>query len=201
MIDLALFRNPAFVGAIVTVTATMFTVLGVSLFTAQYIQLVLGYGPLESALWSLPPFLAMPIGITLATLGVRRARVAHVVGAGLLLVSLGVLGISTVDADGLVRLLLAASVMTIGIGMVTTLLVIGVSESAKINNVIVAGSGTVTVVTPVPSTTRLSILLFPVEEVAPLNTIRKAALALLFRPAILLRVKTIGIAPNVAAGT
>jgi len=134
MIDLALFRNPAFVGAIVTVTATMFTVLGVSLFTSQYIQLVLGYGPLESALWSLPPFLAMPIGITLATLGVRRARVAHVVGAGLLLVSLGVLGISTVDADGLVRLLLAASVMTIGIGMVTTIateLVVGVAPPER----------------------------------------------------------------------
>jgi len=134
MIDLALFRDPAFVGAVVTVTVTMFTAIGVSLFTAQYIQLVLGYGPLESALWSLPPFLAMPIGITLATVGVRKVPVAHVVGGGLLLVALGVLGISTVDADGLVTLLLSASVMTIGIGMVTTVateLVVGVAPPER----------------------------------------------------------------------
>ena len=134
MIDLALFRDPAFAGAIVTVAATMFTVIGVSLYTSQYIQLVLGYGPLASALWSLPPFLAMPVGITLATLGVRRVRVAHVVGSGLLLIALGVLGISTVDADGLVTLLLAATVMTTGVGMVTAIateLVVGVAPPER----------------------------------------------------------------------
>jgi DHA2 family multidrug resistance protein-like MFS transporter len=134
MIDLALFRSPAFVGAIVTVTVMMFTVIGVALFTSQYLQLVLGYGPLEGALWSMPPFLAMPIGITLATLGVRRVRVAGVVGIGLLFAALGVLGISSVGTDGLVTLLLSASVMTVGIGMVTTVateLVVGVAPAER----------------------------------------------------------------------
>jgi len=134
MIDLALFRSPAFVGAIVTVVVTMFAVIGVSLFTSQYLQLVLGYGPLESALWSMPPFLAMPVGITLATLAVRRFRVAHVVGTGLLLAALGVFGLSTIDGDGLVTMLLSAAVMTTGIGMVTALateLVVGVAPPER----------------------------------------------------------------------
>jgi DHA2 family multidrug resistance protein-like MFS transporter len=134
MIDLDLFRHKAFVGAIVTVTATMFTVIGVSLFTAQYLQLVLGFGPLEGALWSLPPFLAMPIGITLATVLVRRVRVASVVGAGLALAALGVLGLSTLDTDGLATMLVSAAVMTIGIGMVTTIateLVVGVAPAER----------------------------------------------------------------------
>jgi DHA2 family multidrug resistance protein-like MFS transporter len=134
MVDLALFRDPAFVGAIVTVVVTMFAVIGVSLFTAQYLQLVLGYGPLEGALWSMPPFLAMPVGITLATLGVRRFRVAHVVGTGLLLAALGVLGLSTIDGDGLLTMLVSAAVMTTGIGMVTALateLVVGVAPPER----------------------------------------------------------------------
>ena len=49
--------------------------------------------------------------------------------------------------------------------------------------------------------TMLSIRLFPVELVAPLKTIRKAAFGLLFNPAILESVKTTGTAPNAAAGT
>jgi DHA2 family multidrug resistance protein-like MFS transporter len=134
MVDLALFRNPAFAGAIVTVLVTMFAVIGVSLFTSQYLQLVLGYGPLEGALWSMPPFLAMPVGITLATIGVRRFRVAHVVGTGLLLAAIGVFGLSTIDGDGLVTMLLSAAVMTTGIGMVTALateLVVGVAPPER----------------------------------------------------------------------
>ena len=62
------------------------------------------------------------------------------------------------------------------------------------------GSGIVVVVA-VPSTTMLSIRLFPVELVAPLKTILNAALGLLLRPAILESVNTTGTAPNAVAGT
>jgi DHA2 family multidrug resistance protein-like MFS transporter len=134
MVDLALFRNHAFVAAIATTTVVMFTVIGVSLHTAQYLQLVLGMGPLEGALWSLPPFLVMPVGITLATVLVRRVRVGYVVGAGLALSATGVLLLGTLDRDGLVMLLAAASVMTAGVGMVTTLtteLVVGLAPPER----------------------------------------------------------------------
>jgi hypothetical protein len=65
----------------------------------------------------------------------------------------------------------------------------------------VAGSGTV-VVLPliVPSTTRLSIRLVPVADVAPLNTMRNAELGLSLSPARVLKSKTTGVDPKAAAG-
>ena len=136
MIDLGLFRTKAFVAATVVVTVTMFTVIGVSLFTSQYLQLVLDLSPLRAALWSLPPFLTMPVGITLATLLVRRVRVAYVVGSGLALAAAGVLGLSMLDAGrgDLGTMLAAAAVMTVGVGMVTTIsteLVLGVAPPER----------------------------------------------------------------------
>ena len=52
----------------------------------------------------------------------------------------------------------------------------------------------------VPSTTKLSILLFPVAVVAPLKTMRKAAFGLLFKPGMLPRSNTTGTDPNATGG-
>ena len=68
------------------------------------------------------------------------------------------------------------------------------------NNNALVGSGIVAVAVLVPSTTMLSMRLFPVDEVAPLKTILNAAFGLLFSPAIAARLKTSGVAPNVVAG-
>ncbi len=65
------------------------------------------------------------------------------------------------------------------------------------NSTAVAGSG---IVELVPSMTILSRRLLPVDVVAPLKIILKAAFALLLSPVMLVRVKTIGTAPNAAAG-
>ncbi len=51
-----------------------------------------------------------------------------------------------------------------------------------------------------PSTTKLSIRLLPVAEVAPLNTMRNAASGLLLRPAMLLKLNTSGEDPKAAGG-
>jgi hypothetical protein len=69
------------------------------------------------------------------------------------------------------------------------------------NNTAVVGSGIEEVEGLVPSTTMLSMRLFPVEEVAPLNTTRNAAFGLLFNPAILTSENTSGKLPNAVAGT
>ena len=54
LLDLALFRAPAFSTALAANTAATFVAIGIELFTAQYLQLVLGLGPLDAGLWSLP---------------------------------------------------------------------------------------------------------------------------------------------------
>jgi MFS transporter, DHA2 family, multidrug resistance protein len=54
MIDLGLFRRPAFSLALSANTLAFAVVFGIEVFVAQYFQLVLGYSPLEAGLWSCP---------------------------------------------------------------------------------------------------------------------------------------------------
>ena len=69
------------------------------------------------------------------------------------------------------------------------------------NRTAVEGSGIVVSPEAVPSTTKLSIRLLPVEVVAPLKTILNAAFGLLLSPTMLDKVKTIGTDPKAVAGT
>ena len=52
MIDLRLFRAPAFSVAVGANALALFTVYGMDLFIAQYLQLVLGMSPFEAGLWT-----------------------------------------------------------------------------------------------------------------------------------------------------
>ena len=54
MIDLQLFRRPAFSLALGANTLAFAVVFGIEVFVAQYFQLVLGYSPFEAGLWSVP---------------------------------------------------------------------------------------------------------------------------------------------------
>ena len=54
LIDLRLFRVPAFSASLATNTLGIFVIAGTFLFVAQYLQLVLGFSPLVAGLWSLP---------------------------------------------------------------------------------------------------------------------------------------------------
>ncbi|WP_106584954.1 MFS transporter [Murinocardiopsis flavida] len=122
MIDVGLFRSRAFSTAVAVNALTMFALMGSGILTAQFLQSVLGMRPLVAALWSTVPFLAVPIGVTVATLAVRRLRPAAVVGAGLFTTAAGFLVMTRVTTDGGPLLLIAGSaVMAAGVGMVSTL--------------------------------------------------------------------------------
>lgn len=54
LIDLALFRIPAFTASLMVNLAGVFFVFGVFLFQNLFLQLVLGLSALEAALWSIP---------------------------------------------------------------------------------------------------------------------------------------------------
>jgi DHA2 family multidrug resistance protein-like MFS transporter len=54
MIDLRLFRTPAFTGSLAINFVSIFVAVGYFLYIAQYLQLVLGLSPLQAGLWSLP---------------------------------------------------------------------------------------------------------------------------------------------------
>jgi predicted MFS family arabinose efflux permease len=118
MLDLRLFRKPAFDGASLAAFVLSGSMFAMFLYLTFYIQNQLGYSALESGLRFLPvtvlSFIAAPISGKLA----ERFGVRWFVGGGLLAVGLGLLLMSGLDAsDGWTALLPGFAAAGIGIGM------------------------------------------------------------------------------------
>jgi len=133
MIDLRLFRIPAFNVSLVTNLLGIFIAVGYFLFVAQYLQLVLGLSPLRAGLWSLPSAGGLIAGSNLAPRILRRVRPAYVIGAGLAMAAAG-LGVLTQvgrfagGSDDLAILAAASLVVSLGLAPVftaTTDLIVG----------------------------------------------------------------------------
>ncbi len=123
LVDLRLFRVPAFSAAVSSNMIGLGVVFGAYLFMAQYLQLVIGLSPLEAGLWSLPSALAMIVGSmsTPALLGVVRP--ATVLVGGFLILAAGVAGLVLVDGGGdgaLATLVLMSVVFALGASPVFT---------------------------------------------------------------------------------
>ncbi|MDZ5698096.1 MFS transporter [Chelativorans sp. M5D2P16] len=122
LIDLALFRRPAFNVALLTNILSLFVAFGSFLFVAQYLQLVLGLSPLEAGLWSLPSALAFVVGSMLTGKLTALARPATVMAAGLLVAAIGFAAVAWAALDeGLVALVVAMTIFSIGLAPVFTL--------------------------------------------------------------------------------
>jgi MFS transporter, DHA2 family, multidrug resistance protein len=89
LIDLRLFRVPAFSVSLAAYMLATFVAFGVFVFIAQYMQLVLGLSPLHAGLWTTPFAAAFIIGSTLAPVIARRIRPARVMVGGLALAAVG----------------------------------------------------------------------------------------------------------------
>jgi DHA2 family multidrug resistance protein-like MFS transporter len=123
LIDLRLFRVPAFSASLATYTLGIFTGFGTFLFIAQYLQLVLGLSPLQAGLWSAPGSLAFVIGSNLAPRIVRRVRPAFVVAGGLVLAAVGFGLIARIGVNSLTLVVIGNVLMSIGFGFTFTLTV------------------------------------------------------------------------------
>ena len=89
LIDVKLFKTPAFSAALATNMLGLFMMLGAFFFITQYLQLVLRMGPLEAGLWMAPSGIVFALGSLAAPYLVRRFRPGYVISCGLLLASLG----------------------------------------------------------------------------------------------------------------
>jgi len=123
LIDLRLFRVPAFSASLVTYTLSIFASFGTFLFIAQYLQLVLGLSPLQAGLWSVPGALTFIIGSNLAPKVVQHIRPAYLVAGGLVVgaFSLGLL--TQVGLSSLALIVVANTLMSLGFGFTFTLTV------------------------------------------------------------------------------
>ena len=77
LLDVRLFGDRAFAVAVGCVLLSMFGLVGLELFFAQYLQLVLGLEPLAASVRLLPLMIASLAGGLLAAPLLRRARHAH----------------------------------------------------------------------------------------------------------------------------
>jgi MFS transporter, DHA2 family, multidrug resistance protein len=122
LLDIELFRVHAFTAALAANTTATFVAIGIELFTAQYLQLVLGLPPLEAGLWSVPSAGAIIAGSLLAPLLVRAARPAVIVAGGLLGAAIGLVVLTRAGASsGLAAIVVGSSVVGLGVGPVGTL--------------------------------------------------------------------------------
>ncbi|MET3493385.1 MFS transporter [Variovorax boronicumulans] len=125
MIDLALFRLPAFAVSLAAYMLACFVMFGLFLYNAQYLQLVLGLSPLHAGLWSVPGAGAFIVGSMVVSALVRRMRPAYVMGGGLAVAALGfamlvVLPESSAQG-GLAWLVASAVISSLGLAPVFTL--------------------------------------------------------------------------------
>jgi MFS transporter, DHA2 family, multidrug resistance protein len=122
MIDVDLFRNPAFSGAVLVNFISVFALSGVLFFFSQYLQLARELSPLQAGLAQLPAALAAMaavtvVGFLLTRLGRGRAiAIALVVGAA----GLGLLAVLE-NSEQLIWVLLALVPLGLGIGVAETL--------------------------------------------------------------------------------
>jgi len=89
LIDLRLFRAPAFTASLVTYMMATFVVFGVFVFTSQYLQLVVGLSPLEAGLATAPWPLGFVVGSMVTPRLARRFPPATLMAGGLVVAAAG----------------------------------------------------------------------------------------------------------------
>jgi DHA2 family multidrug resistance protein-like MFS transporter len=124
LLDLRLFRVPAFSAALTTNLLSFFVGFGTLLFIAQYLQLVLGLSPLAAGLWMLPASGGFIVGSMLTPVLTRRVRPGLVMAGGLGLAAVGFGLLTQLGSDhtgGLVVLVTGSVVFSLGLAPVDTL--------------------------------------------------------------------------------
>jgi DHA2 family multidrug resistance protein-like MFS transporter len=129
LIDLRLFKVPAFSVSVATNVLGGFISFGMFLSIAQYLQLVVGLSPWEAGLWALPSSLGVVASSLLAPAILRGIRPVYAAGGGLGLIAGGLFLLTQVGTDGGVTTVVAGSVVfALGLGplfVLTTDLIVG----------------------------------------------------------------------------
>ncbi|HEX5954626.1 MAG TPA: MFS transporter, partial [Solirubrobacterales bacterium] len=135
LIDLRLFRAPAFNAALSANTFGFFVNFGIAVFIAQYLQLVLGLSPLEAGLWTVPYAGGFIVGSLLTPVVVRRFQPALAIAGGLVLAGAGFGLLAQVDGStGLATVVIGTVILALGLAPVYTLaadLMVGAASAER----------------------------------------------------------------------
>ncbi|MGW8065723.1 MFS transporter [Streptomyces ziwulingensis] len=120
LVDLAMFRRPAFSTSVGCIVLAMLALVGLELIAAQYLQLVLGLSPLQTGLRLLPlTFAAMAAGLAGARL-LRRFGPRRMVCTGFCLTAFAVVLLTAMGRTDDCALMVSGFVL-LGFGLETTL--------------------------------------------------------------------------------
>lgn len=121
LIDFQLFKAPAFSASLASTTLGCFAAFGAFLFTAQYLQLVLGLSPLWAGIWSAPSSLGFMVGSLMAPVLTRWMQPRTVVVGGLVMSAAGFALLTQVGAaEGLAVLVAGSVIYSLGLAPVFT---------------------------------------------------------------------------------
>lgn len=121
MLDMRLFRNPTFSGALLVNLLSVVGLVGFLFFVAQHLQLVVGLGPMQAGIALVPGLAAMIISGLLVVPVAKRFPARVVVPIALGFSVLGYLMVAFATADGALWLLIVAfGALGIGIGAAET---------------------------------------------------------------------------------
>jgi MFS transporter, DHA2 family, multidrug resistance protein len=122
LIDLRLFRVPAFSASLAAYTLGTLVAFGIYIFIAQYLQLVLGLSPFQAGLATVPSMAAFVVGSMVVPMIARRVRPAYLMSAGMVIAAIGFGALTQVDrASGLAVLIAGSIIYSLGISPVVIL--------------------------------------------------------------------------------
>ena len=122
LIDLRLFRVPAFSASLGAYTLGTLVAFGIYIFIAQYLQLVLGLSPFQAGLATVPSMGAFIVGSMVVPAIARRVRPAYLMAAGMIIAAVGFGVLTQVDrTSGLTVLITGSIIYSLGISPVVIL--------------------------------------------------------------------------------
>ncbi|WP_233555989.1 MFS transporter [Galactobacter caseinivorans] len=130
MIDVDLFRNPAFSGAVISQFIAVFALTGLLFFFSQYLQLARGFSPLQAGLAELPATLASIAVVILVGWFLGRLGAGRTIAVGLLLTALGLIAVAVAEGS--------ESYLWLGLSLVPIGLGVGLAQTVTVDAVVTA---------------------------------------------------------------
>ncbi|WP_127506076.1 MFS transporter [Actinoplanes solisilvae] len=121
MLDVELFRSPAFSGAVAANVIAIFALTGLLFFFSQYLQLARGHSPLQAGLAELPATLASIAVVVVIGVAVTRLGRGRAIALGLALTAAGLALVAAAAHGPYIWLGLALVPIGLGVGLAMTL--------------------------------------------------------------------------------
>jgi DHA2 family multidrug resistance protein-like MFS transporter len=141
LIDVRLFRAPAFTASLVLYMLATLVAFGAYIYMAQHLQLVLGLSPFAAGLATVPAMLAFVAGSLIVPVIVRHVSAAKTMAWGLVIAAVGFSVLSlAADSPGLGALIAGSVTYSLGISPVIILATDVVVGSAPVEKAGVASA-------------------------------------------------------------